>query len=201
LDLVAKTPVDEIHLFDGDEFVNHNAFRAPGAAPIEVLEARPKKVDYLKGEYSRMRKRIIAHPVYVGPETVTQLEGMTWVFLAADELAEKPAIIDFLEAREIPFIDVGMGIEKHAAGLSGTIRVTASLPGQREQARSRIPAHDDRPGGEYGSNIQIADLNMLNAALAVGRWKRALGFYADHGGEWNSVYRLFTHEILNEGAE
>ncbi|MGY3565093.1 ThiF family adenylyltransferase [Sinomonas sp. RB5] len=201
LDLIAKTPVEQIHLFDGDEFVNHNAFRAPGAASIEVLDARPKKVDYLAGEYSRMRKGIFPHPVYVGPETVTQLEGMTWVFLSADELAAKPEIIDFLEARGIPFVDVGMGIEKHEAGLSGTLRVTASLPGQREAARNRIPAHADRPGGEYGSNIQIADLNMLNAALAVGRWKRALRFYADHGGEWNATYSLFTHEILNEADE
>src|SRR5665647_768400 len=32
LDLVAKTPVEEIHLFDGDGFETHNAFRAPGAA-------------------------------------------------------------------------------------------------------------------------------------------------------------------------
>ena len=31
LDLVAKTPVEEIHLFDGDVFLNHNAFRCPGA--------------------------------------------------------------------------------------------------------------------------------------------------------------------------
>jgi hypothetical protein len=30
LDLVAKTPVPAIHLFDGDEFLQHNAFRAPG---------------------------------------------------------------------------------------------------------------------------------------------------------------------------
>ena len=32
LDFVAKTPVKEIHLFDGDTFDQHNAFRAPGAA-------------------------------------------------------------------------------------------------------------------------------------------------------------------------
>jgi len=31
LDFVAKTPVGEIHLFDGDEFLQHNAFRTPGA--------------------------------------------------------------------------------------------------------------------------------------------------------------------------
>ncbi|WP_318271316.1 ThiF family adenylyltransferase [Sphingobacterium cellulitidis] len=27
LDMVAKTPVKEIHLFDGDSFDQHNAFR------------------------------------------------------------------------------------------------------------------------------------------------------------------------------
>ncbi len=31
LDLVAKTPVREIHLYDGDTFYQHNAFRSPGA--------------------------------------------------------------------------------------------------------------------------------------------------------------------------
>jgi hypothetical protein len=32
LDLISKTPVSEIHLFDGDYFLQHNSFRAPGAA-------------------------------------------------------------------------------------------------------------------------------------------------------------------------
>ena len=32
LDLIAKTPVREIHLYDGDVFLNHNGFRAPGAS-------------------------------------------------------------------------------------------------------------------------------------------------------------------------
>ncbi len=32
LDLLAKTPAKRIHLFDGDKFSSHNAFRAPGAA-------------------------------------------------------------------------------------------------------------------------------------------------------------------------
>ena len=54
LDLVAKTPVREIRLFDGDEFLQHNAFRAPGAPSINELREAPKKVDYLKGIYSKM---------------------------------------------------------------------------------------------------------------------------------------------------
>ena len=44
LDLVAKTCVAEIRLFDCDTFANHNAYRAPGAAPIEELRELPTKV-------------------------------------------------------------------------------------------------------------------------------------------------------------
>ena len=43
LDFVAKTPVREIRLFDGDEFLQHNAFRAPGAPSIDELRRLPRK--------------------------------------------------------------------------------------------------------------------------------------------------------------
>ena len=51
LDLVAKTPVKEIHLFDGDTFLQHNAFRSPGAPSIDELKTKPRKVTYLKNLY------------------------------------------------------------------------------------------------------------------------------------------------------
>jgi len=43
LDLVAKTPVREIHLFDGDRFSQHNAFRSPGAPSIDDLKSNRRK--------------------------------------------------------------------------------------------------------------------------------------------------------------
>ena len=45
LDQVAKTPVEQIRLIDGDFFENHNAFRAPGAASLDQLRTHPLKVD------------------------------------------------------------------------------------------------------------------------------------------------------------
>jgi len=63
LDLVAKTPIGQIHLFDGDDFLQHNAFRTPGAPTITELRQRPAKVGYLKGKYSAMHRGIIAHPI------------------------------------------------------------------------------------------------------------------------------------------
>lgn len=40
LDYVSKTRVAEIHLFDGDIFQQHNAFRAPGAATKEEISSK-----------------------------------------------------------------------------------------------------------------------------------------------------------------
>src|SRR5271157_4630750 len=40
LDLVAKTPVKEIHLYDRDTFYQHNAFRSPGAPAGTDLSAK-----------------------------------------------------------------------------------------------------------------------------------------------------------------
>ena len=53
LDFIAKTPVREIHLYDGDLFLQHNAFRAPSAASLEDLHAQPTKVDYLAKLYAQ----------------------------------------------------------------------------------------------------------------------------------------------------
>jgi len=55
LDLVAKTLVKEIHLFDGDTFFQHNAFRSPGAPAGEELRAKPNKAAYFRDMYSKMR--------------------------------------------------------------------------------------------------------------------------------------------------
>ena len=44
LDMLAKTPVSEIHLFDGDDFLTHNAFRSPGAASLDDLSKKQKNL-------------------------------------------------------------------------------------------------------------------------------------------------------------
>ena len=51
---------------------------------------------------------------------------------------------------------------------------------------------------EYDTNIQIAELNALNAALAVIRWKKFWDFYADQEGEHNSLYTIAGNELTNE---
>lgn len=174
LDLVAKTHVAEIHLYDGDVFINHNAFRAPGAADVSDLRAQPNKAEYWATQYSRMKRGIIAHPTYFEVDTVTEVAGFDFVFLALDDGSDRQGIVAALVEADLPFIDVGMGVTDTGSGLTGMLRVSTSTPGRRVS----VPTGGTEPD-EYARNIQIGDLNALNAALAVLQWKRHLGFYAD----------------------
>lgn len=139
LDQVAKTEVDSILLIDGDTFDNHNAFRAPGAPTLDTLRSRPPKASHFASIYANMHRGVSACEQYLDEDNLDLLTGATFVFLASDDAAGKPAIIDWLEAYDVPFIDVGMGIEEIDGRLSGLLRVTTSLPGRRETARRHIP--------------------------------------------------------------
>jgi tRNA A37 threonylcarbamoyladenosine dehydratase len=90
LDQVAKTWVDRIILIDGDDFENHNAYRAPGAAPKATLQAKRNKADYFAEEYSRMHTGISPYPVPLTSDNLDLLEGATFVFLAAADASERP---------------------------------------------------------------------------------------------------------------
>lgn len=198
LDFVAKTPVKEIHLFDGDKYLQHNAFRSPGATPGEELEKQLPKVEYFKSVYSKMRRGIFAHPEHVDASNVDQLKEMEFVFICVDRGSAKKLIIEKLESWGVPFIDIGMGIEKVGTGLTGILRTTASTPQYREHARKRIDFTDDDPDGVYDQNIQIAELNAFNASQAVIKWKKLLGFYHDLEKEHNSTYSIDCNLLTSE---
>lgn len=141
LDLVAKTPVRTIHLFDEDAFLQHNAFRAPGAPSLEDLEARRSKVDHFAAVYSRMHTGIVPHGARLDRRNVALLDGIAFAFLCLDDGPAKRPIAERLERNGSSYIDVGMGLEMGADGIFGTLRVTTSTPAMRAHVRekSRIP--------------------------------------------------------------
>jgi hypothetical protein len=197
LDFVAKTPVNEIHLFDGDVFLQHNAFRSPGAPSIEELSAQPRKAAYFRGIYGKMRNGIFVHEADIGPDNVDELRDMSFVFMCLEGSAKK-LIVEKLEEFGIAFIDVGMGVYLSEGSLGGILRVTTSTPVQRDHVRKRISFSVDADRNEYDVNIQIADLNALNAALAVIKWKKLSGFYQDLDYEHHCTYTIGGNMIRNE---
>lgn len=189
LDLVAKTPVRKIHLFDGDPFLQHNAFRAPGAASVDELRTIPDKVAYLKDRYSRMHRGIVEHAEFLEASNLETLRGLDFVFLAMDRGRVKLDIVEKLLAWKIPFIDAAMGVDVVDETLGGIVTITTVTP-QYDGAKDRMTFSDANPDDDYSRNIQIADLNALNAAMAVIKWKKYLGFYRDIPREHFSTYTI-----------
>lgn len=196
LDALVKTPVRAIHLYDGDVFRTHNAFRAPGAAGLEDLTAGKKKVDYYAERYAVMRRGIVPHPVNITAENIHELLDANFVFLAMDSGPDKKAIIDTLSANGISFIDTGVGLSKDPSGINGQLRVTTSTPRQSEHLeRDGLISYFAGDDAEYDTNLQVDELNAITANLAVIRYKKIFGFYADAEGEHHSVYVVDSGEL------
>lgn len=198
LDLVAKTHVKRIHLFDRDKFLQHNAFRTPGAPSVDELKRNLPKVAYLKEVYSKMHRGIVPHELNIDDTNIDQLREMNFVFLCLDESKVKKLIVTKLEEFHIPFIDVGIGLYLVDESLAGIVRVTSSTIKHREHVSKKISFSDNDGNNEYARNIQIADLNALNAALAVVKWKKIFGFYQDLEEEHHTTYTIDGNILINE---
>jgi hypothetical protein len=197
LDLVAKTPVTAIHLYDADRFHAHNAFRAPGAASIEQIREAPFKVDYYACTYGMMHRGIVAHRQAVDENNIVEMLARDFVFLALDVGSDKRYIVDQLVRQGVPFIDCGIGVYRVGDALAGIVRTTTGTPSKHDHIHGmqRIPFADEED--EYDTNIQIACLNSLNAALAVMKWKKLCGFYVDFEYEHFSAYTIDGNHLLN----
>ena len=200
LDFVAKTPAHEIHLFDDDEFSQHNAFRCPSALGIEELKRGMKKVEYYTALYSKLRRGVVPHPYRIDIANMDELREMQFVFLCLDSGELKDPIMRTLEDAGIPFIDVGMGLQVRDAALSGILRATTSTPTKRDHVRAnhRVSFAPALGPNDYSRNIQVAELNALNAALAVVKWKKLCGFYHDLSQEHHNTYVLETGKMGRE---
>ena len=198
LDFVVKTWVSEIHLYDDDRFLQHNAFRAPGSAGIRDLDGGPSKVEFHAERYKKLRKGVMGHPIRIDETNVMMLREYDTVFVCIDGNVIKREILKVCEESGGVCIDTGMGLYRADDKLGGIIRTTTSEPSQRThiEEKKRI----DMAGGgagEYERNIQMVELNALNAALAVIKWKKIRGVYKDIVREGDSGYILDGNRIIN----
>ena len=200
LDFVAKTWVKEIHLFDDDEFLQHNAFRAPGSFSKEELEGE-NKARFHSSRYSRMRRGIAAHPIRLNEDHIDLLPECNTVFLCIDGGAVKRTILDKCLPKGVLLIDCGMGVKRARnpdRSLLATLRVTTCLAEHQEHINDCIDlSSENDPEGEYERNAQMAELNALNAALAVIKWKKIRGIYTDIGSELHSLYVLDGNRLIS----
>lgn len=192
LDFMSKTPVKEIRAFDFDDFHVHNAFRSPGRLDLE--EFGKPKVELYRSRYESFRKGLSFTQKYVDPSCTDDLHGVTFAFVCVDKGESRSGVFDLLLGKKIPFIDVGIGLKRKDGPLKGTVRMTYYSGDDGPKVRDKgYAALATDPHDLYRTNIQTAEINALNAALAVTRFKQIRGFYLEELPYHHAV--LYTHDL------
>jgi hypothetical protein len=176
LDMAVRTPVKEVRGFDADDFHVHNAFRAPGRLDPDEL-GQPKAIVHA-ARYESFRHGVRLERKYIDLDSAGELAGVTFAFVCVDKGLARAEIWDLLIGLGIPFIDVGLGLRRKGEGLGGMVRMTHVAAGDPRGLRHKGYAEMAAGGDDlYRTNIQIGELNALNACLALIRYKQLRGFY------------------------
>lgn len=198
LDYLVKTPIARILGFDRDSYHVHNAFRSPGRLADDGELDQPKAEVY-QARYGNFRHGLTLLPKFIDESCIEDLKGVTFAFVCVDKGSSRRGIFDLLMKLEIPFIDVGMGLNRKQHAINGTLRATYYEPANAQKMRDRDLAElSDLPDDEYRVTVQISELNALNACLAVVRYKQLKGFYLDENGFDHLLFKVNDIKIHGE---
>ncbi len=200
LDFLVKTPAKEIRGFDLDWYHVHNAFRSPGKLSSDELGKRKSEV--YKQRYEDFRHNINIHSKYITSDSEKDLAGVTFAFVCVDNGASRSEIFELLIKLKIPFIDVGMGLDKDMGSISGTLRTTNfTEESAQEIMNKRLAPLSDIPDDVYKNNIQISELNALNACLAIIKYKQLRGFYVDDNSYYHTLFNIDGLNCVGENGK
>lgn len=194
LDFLSKTHLELIRIFDDDIVHVHTLFRMPGSLGNRALGK--KKVDVLYDVYGSFHESIEPIPEKVRAANVDQLFDLDFVFIAVDDGPSRDFVARALHEREIPFLDVGMGLYKTSAGLNGMLRVSGGETADAEKliGTEYLPAANPADN-EYRRQPQIGELNALNAALAVIRFKQRMGVFEQDFESCANVFEICSFDL------
>lgn len=200
LDFMVKTPVKEIRGYDHDYYHVHNAYRSPGR--LDSNELGLSKADVYRGRYENFRCGISIKNQCVGPGSHGELGGVTFAFVCIDNGDARKEVFDLLIELEIPFVDVGLGLKRSGSGaLSGMLRATYFPRTGAESVRGKKWANESEDiNNLYKTNIQICELNALNACLAVLQYKQLRGFYGSGNKPNNTLLNISSMSLVKERA-
>jgi hypothetical protein len=197
LDLLVRTPVPEVLGFDADTYHVHTAFRSPGR--LDAGELGRSKAEVYASRYDNLRHGLRLETAHIDETTAHLLDSVTFAFVCVDKGSSRAGIFDVLIAKGIPFIDVGMGLNRKHGAIDGMMRATLYGVEDSVEMRSRgLAEMNDAPADLYRSNIQIGELNALNACLALIRYKQTRGFYHDAESLKHTLFGVGDMHIVGE---
>lgn len=197
LDLLARTHLERIALFDDDKVHVHTIFRMPGF--IHRAIGKPK-VEAPAHQYGNWHSGIEPINERVTQENVERLFEFDFVFVSVDDGPARRLIVDWLTSKSVPFVDCGMGLNRSVVGLNGTVRITGvdRTAYDRTIDTAYLPTENAKED-EYRRQAQIAELNALNAALAVIRFKQHFKIYDRLDDAAWYVFETAPLELDSEG--
>jgi len=197
LDFLVKTPIKEIRAFDLDPFHVHNAFRSPGR--LDPAEFGKSKAAVYQGRYDNFRTGLSATAKIIDAACPDDVNGVTFAFVCVDKGPSRAGIFDLLLSKGIPFIDVGMGLSRKHGSLNGMLRATYYSAEDGRKVRDKGLAELSATADDlYRTNIQIAELNAMNAALAIIRFKQLRGFYSADDPYYHLLFEIGDFKIVGE---
>ena len=208
LDLIAKTPVPEIHLLDADQVEWHTFMRAPGAPTGDEIESQrrnaPTKVAYYRSKYAALREGIYPHAVRIDSPSMfgkfLSSHPVDFAFVCIDQKKDSDSprqdvVYEALSEAEIPFIDSGVSITLEDDTVRGAVTTSFYADGS-EAWREAIPnarVEGNVPGYRY---VQLPEVNALAASLAVMEWRRRTEQYVSESASFLHKFRLETPRIV-----
>ena len=205
LDLIAKTPVPEIHLLDADDVDWHNFMRAPSAPTADEIESLRKyplsKVTYYHSKYSSLREGIYAHAERVdGSSMFTKFlsaHPVDFAFVCIDQRKDSDSprqdvVYAALSEAGIPFIDSGVSIALDNGAIRGAVTTGAYSAGclAWKDGVPNARVRGDLPGYR---NVQLPEVNALAASFAVMEWRRRTGQYVAEST--SSLYKFRLEKL------
>ena len=197
LDYLVKTPVREIRGYDHDQYYIHNAYRSPGR--LEKSELCMSKAEMYQARYENFRTGLSLETKFIDSSCVDDLVNVTFAFVCVDDGIARAEILDLLLGNNIPFIDVGIGLRRKDGVLSGMMRTTYFPAEQGQKVRDKEWVNEQKdPENLYKTNIQICELNALNASLAVIRYKQLRGFYFEEKNYLNILFDVGSLSTMRD---
>lgn len=167
LDMLVRSGVKKIHIIDMDKLEESNMFRM--CVNSKELVGQPK-VEALKTQYKDFDVEIIAHNSDVKTIDFSELKP-DYIFSAIDNIEARKAVINQAKQNNTPGVDVGIWVDipRNSTQIEYSVRVSNIL--------TLNPDNLAGAAGAYEQPIQIVDLNVLNASLAVVKMKEHFDFY------------------------
>lgn len=208
LDLMAKTPVPEIHLLDADEVEWHTFMRASGAPTIEEIESLRSnpltKVAYYHSKYASLREGIYPHVIRIDSPSILgeflSSHPIDFAFVCIDQKKDsdtprQDVVYEALSEAKIPFVDSGVSITLENDTVRGAV-TTSFFAARSEAWREAIPnakVEGNMPGYR---NVQLPEVNGLAASLAVMEWRRRTEQYVSESISFLHKFRLEAPRIV-----